>query len=251
MYYGKHQFYGVVYMIRVVVNGAMGKMGQETVAAVKAAPSCELVGQCDKDDDLASVIRTSNADVVVDFTHPAVVMKNVACILNENTHAVVGTTGLSDADFQTLTRLAKDKGKACLIMPNFAIGAVLMMQFAAQAAKYLNRAEIIELHHDKKADAPSGTAIKTAQWMREANPEINTESLDETELITGARGGLCEGIPTHSVRLPGYVASQEVILGGTGQRLSLRHDSISRDCFMPGVILCVEKAETFSVNTSI
>lgn len=233
-------------MIRVLVNGANGNMGQETVKAVRDAETLSLVATSDKDDNLLEIIKTHKPDVVIDFTHPTTVKKNVETILNAGCHAVVGTTGLSLADREALADTAKASDVACMIIPNFAIGAVLMMQFASQAAKYMKTAEIIEFHHNKKADAPSGTAIKTAQMMRASNVDLNAETLDEKELIMGARGGECEGIPTHSVRLPGFVASQEVILGSQGQRLSIRHDSISRDCFMSGVVLCVEHAASFS-----
>lgn len=246
MYYGKHKLTMENKMIRVLVNGANGNMGKETVKAIDEAETLSLVGTSDKDDDLAELIKRYKPTVVVDFTHPSTVKKNVEIILSAGCHAVVGTTGLSLDERAHLSALAKSVGVACMVIPNFAIGAVLMMQFATTAAKYMKTAEIIEYHHNKKADAPSGTAIKTAQMMRGSNGDLNAEELDEKELIVGARGGACEGIPTHSVRLPGFVASQEVILGSQGQRLSIRHDSISRDSFMSGVVLCVERAESFA-----
>lgn len=230
-------------MIQVVVNGANGKMGMETVKAVTDSKTTQLVAALDKEDDLTHCLQNNTVDVVIDFTHPSVAFSNVMSILQHGAHAVVGTTGFSDDDLQTIRKTAATHQKAALIMPNFAIGAVLMMKYAAEAAKYMPRAEIIEYHHDKKADAPSGTAIKTAQLIHAINPDINDVTLDEEELIDGARGGACQNIPIHSVRLPGYVASQEVILGGTGQTLRFRHDTISRDSFMPGVILCCEKAQ--------
>ena len=142
---------------------------------------------------------------------------------------------------EQLDEISKSNNVGVAICPNFAIGAILMMQLASKAAKYLPRAEIIEYHHDKKADAPSGTAIKTAQMIQKDNPNINNVTLNETELIKGSRGGTYEQIPIHSIRLPGYIASQEVILGGLGQTLKLRHDTISRESFMPGVVLAIKE----------
>ncbi|MFH1618165.1 MAG: 4-hydroxy-tetrahydrodipicolinate reductase [Candidatus Margulisiibacteriota bacterium] len=209
-------------MIRVIVNGAKGKMGQTTVAAVKAAEGLELVAECDLGDDLARLIKSKNAEVVVDFTQPDAAMKNAKIIITSGAHAVMGTTGLTEKDQQQIEKLCKENKVNCLIAPNFAIGAVLMMQFAREAAKHMHKAEIIELHHDKKLDKPSGTAIKTGLMMKESMGE-------------GAE------IPIHSVRLPGLVAHQEVIFGGVGQTLTIRHDSISRESFMPGVVLAIRK----------
>ncbi|NBV43289.1 4-hydroxy-tetrahydrodipicolinate reductase [bacterium] len=228
-------------MIKVVVNGARGKMGQETVRAVSVEQDLELVAAIDHGDDLALAIRTFRPDVVVDFTHPDSVMQNTLTILNEGANAIIGTTGLTEAQLSTIEATANAKSLAALVIPNFAIGAILMMKFAAEAAKYMPKVEIIEFHHDKKADAPSGTAIKTADMIHSVNHHINSNKLEETELIEGARGGRKHNIPIHSVRLPGYVASQEVILGGVGQTLVIRHDTISRESFMPGVILSVRK----------
>ncbi|MDI6731190.1 MAG: 4-hydroxy-tetrahydrodipicolinate reductase [Candidatus Margulisbacteria bacterium] len=203
--------------IKVLVNGANGKMGSETVKAVLNAADLDLVGRADIHDDLAALIRETKAEVVVDFTHPASVIKNIKTILSNKAHAVIGTTGIAPKDLIEIKKLCQKNKVNCLIAPNFAIGAVLMMKFAEEAAQYLPKAEIIELHHDGKVDKPSGTALKTAEMM----------------------GGK---IPIHSVRLPGLVAHQEVILGGVGQTLTIRHDSISRESFMPGVILAIRKA---------
>jgi 4-hydroxy-tetrahydrodipicolinate reductase len=233
-------------MMKVVVNGALGKMGQETVNAVHGEPDLELVASIDRDDDLAATIKTTRPDVVVDFTHPSCVKQNVITILSGGANAIIGTTGLSEADLMEIDAAAKANGLGALVIPNFAIGAVLLMTFAAEAAKYMPKVEIIEYHQDKKADAPSGTAIKTAEMIYSVNQHINSAKLDETELIPGARGGRKHNIPIHSVRLPGYVASQEVILGGVGQTLVIRHDTISRDSFMPGVILCIRKISQIS-----
>ncbi len=229
--------------LKILVNGALGRMGSESIKAIQNDPALRLVGETDHTDVLTDVISTTKPDVVVDFTHPAAVFQNVIAILNAGCHAVVGTTGLSEAQLNEIDRVAIENGKAALVCPNFAIGAVLMMRFSAIAAAHMPRAEIIEFHHDQKADAPSGTAIKTAEMIHEANAHINAgPEVDETILIEGARGGRKSNVPIHSVRLPGFVASQEVIFGGLGQTLTLRHDTISRESFMPGVVLAVKAA---------
>jgi 4-hydroxy-tetrahydrodipicolinate reductase len=228
-------------MIKVLVNGAHGKMGAEVVLAVSREEDMVLVGKIDRFDNLAERIQTLKPDVVVDFTHPDVVNDNVKIILSEGVRPVVGTTGLSAADLAAIEKLAKKKKLGAIVAPNFAIGAILMMKFAAEASKYMPRVEIVEYHHDNKADAPSGTAIKTAEMIAATNHHINQAKLVETEIIPGARGGKKAQIPIHSIRLPGYVAHQEVLFGGLGQTLSLRHDALSRESFMPGVILSIRK----------
>lgn len=233
-------------MINVVVNGAKGKMGAETVKAVMTHQKTDLIASLDKDDNLQETLQKESVDVVVDFTHPTVAFRNVITILESGANAVVGTTGLTEQNLESIKDVAKVNNKAALIIPNFAIGAILMMKYASEAARYLPRVEIIEYHHDKKADAPSGTALKTAQLIQETAGEINTVQLEEEELVSGARGGVYQNIPIHSVRLPGYIASQEVILGGVGQTLKFRHDTISRESFMPGVLLCCEKAASYA-----
>jgi len=202
--------------IKVLVNGAKGKMGSETVKAVQKEADLELVGQIDLGDDLAAAIKKDKVQVVVDFTQPDVAMKNVKTILGSGAHAVVGTTGLTDKNLEEIEKLCSVSKINCLVAPNFAIGAVLMMKFSAEAVKHMPNAEIIELHHDKKLDKPSGTAIKTAKLMG-------------------------KDVPIHSVRLPGLVAHQAVIFGGLGQTLTIRHDSLNRESFMPGVILAIRK----------
>ncbi len=204
--------------LRVLVNGAKGKMGSETVKAIGKEADLELVGQTDLGDDLAQAIKKNKAEVVVDFTQPDSVMKNVRTILGNGAHAVVGTTGLTDKNLEEIKKLCAENKLNCIAAPNFAIGAVLMMKFAKEAVKYMPKAEIIELHHDQKKDKPSGTAIKTAKLMG-------------------------KDVPIHSVRLPGLVAHQEVIFGGVGQTLTIRHDSISRESFMPGVVMAVCKVK--------
>ena len=227
-------------MTKIIVNGYKGKMGIEAVKAIESDPALELVGKTDIEDNLAEEIKKCNASIVVDLTHPKSIFKNVKTILNAHAHAVVGTTGLTESQLEECQNIAKKNKKACLICPNFAIGAILMMRFAKEAASFFDRCEIIEYHHDKKADAPSGTAIKTAQLITENNQSINSKMLTETELIKGSRGGAVNNIPIHSLRLPGVIANQEVILGTQGQTLTMKHDTISREAFMPGLILAIK-----------
>ena len=227
--------------IRVLVNGAKGRMGQEVVKAVTAAADLELVDQTDLGDDLIARIKASQAQAVVDFTTAAVAFENTRKILEAGVHPVVGTSGLLAEQVAELQQLAEDKGIGGLISPNFAIGAVLLMKYAQDAAKYLPDVEVIELHHNRKADAPSGTAVKTAQLIAEARKEIPKALVEEKELFEGARGSEVHGVRVHSLRLPGLVAHQEVIFGGTGETLTIRHDSIHRESFMPGVCLACRK----------
>ena len=227
--------------IRVLVNGAKGRMGQEVVKAVTAAADLELVDQTDLEDDLIARIKASQAQAVVDFTTAAVAFENTLKILEAGVHPVVGTSGLLAEQVAKLQQLAQDKGIGGLIAPNFAIGAVLLMKYAQDAAKYLPDVEVIELHHNRKADAPSGTAVKTAQLIAEARQEIPKALVEEKELFEGARGSEVHGVRVHSLRLPGLVAHQEVIFGGTGETLTIRHDSIHRESFMPGVCLACRK----------
>ena len=227
--------------IRVLVNGAKGRMGQEVVKAVTAASDLELVDQTDLGDDLIARIKASQAQAVVDFTTAAVAFENTRKILEAGVHPVVGTSGLLAEQVAELQQMAKDKDIGGLIAPNFAIGAVLLMKYVQDAAKYLPDVEVIELHHNRKADAPSGTAVKTAQLIAEARQEIPKALVEEKELFEGARGSEVHGVRVHSLRLPGLVAHQEVIFGGTGETLTIRHDSIHRESFMPGVCLACRK----------
>jgi 4-hydroxy-tetrahydrodipicolinate reductase len=227
--------------IRVLVNGAKGRMGQEVVKAVMAATDLELVDQTDLGDDLIARIQASKAQTVVDFTTAAVAFANTLKILKAGVHPVVGTSGLLAEQVEELQQMAKDKNVGGLIAPNFAIGAVLLMKYAQDAAKYLPDVEVIELHHNRKADAPSGTAVKTAQLLAAARQKIPVALVEEKELFEGARGSEVHGIRVHSVRLPGLIAHQEVIFGGTGETLTIRHDSIHRESFMPGVCLACQK----------
>ena len=227
--------------IRVLVNGAKGRMGQEVVKAVTAASDLELVDQTDLGDDLIARIKASQTQAVVDFTTAAVAFENTRKILEAGVHPVIGTSGLLAEQVAELQQLAEDMGIGGLIAPNFAIGAVLLMKYAQDAAKYLPDVEVIELHHNRKADAPSGTAVKTAQLIAEARQEIPKALVEEKELFEGARGSEVHGVRVHSLRLPGLVAHQEVIFGGTGETLTIRHDSIHRESFMPGVCLACRK----------
>lgn len=233
-------------MIKVAVCGALGKMGQEVVQAVTNCPETELVAKIDIASSemyhsIEDADRVENIDVLIDFTQPKSIFKNAEYCLNNGIKIVIGTTGLKDDEIEYLKKLSEEKNTGCLIAPNFSTGAVLMMMFAKQAAKYFDNAEIIELHHNQKKDAPSGTAIKTAQMMAEVNDDFTKNNCPETETIEGARGGNSySNIHIHSVRMPGYIASQEVIFGSSGQIMTIRHDSMDRKCYMQGVLLAVK-----------
>jgi 4-hydroxy-tetrahydrodipicolinate reductase len=228
-------------MIKVGVLGARGRMGAEVVAAVEAAVDCQLVTALDLGDSLDQLI-SSGAQVVVDFTTPDSVMANLEFLIAHKIHAVVGTTGFDDARIAKLKALSSAHPEVgILIAPNFAIGAVLMMEFAAKAAKYFESAEIIELHHPDKVDAPSGTASRTAGIISAARKEASLPAMPDatSTSLDGARGALVGDVPVHSVRLRGLIAHQEVLFGGAGETLSIRHDSLDRAGFMPGVLLGV------------
>jgi 4-hydroxy-tetrahydrodipicolinate reductase len=229
--------------MKVAVLGAKGRMGTEAVDAISDATDLQLVAQLDLGDSLEELIK-SGAQVVVDFTHPDSVMKNLEFAITNGIHVVVGTTGFDDAKLTKLKDLLAANPKVgALIAPNFALGAVLMMQFAEMAAKYFESVEIIELHHANKVDAPSGTAVRTAELITNARKKNNKAAMpDATKTsIPGARGATVGDVPIHSVRSHGYVAHQEVIFGDPGETLSIRHDSINRAGFMPGVLLGVRE----------
>lgn len=238
-------------MIRVAVQGACGKMGREVVKAVSSAQDMELVGACDvipADDigvaveaDFESMLNHSKPGIVVDFAKPFV-MANARGAIERGIAPIIGTTGLTDEELAELTKLSESKGVCAMVIPNFAIGAVLMMRFAAEAAKYMPNVEIIELHHDKKIDAPSGTAIKTAAMIDESRRAAGVKADEPAGGDDPARGEKIDGINIHSVRLPGLVAHQEVLFGGPGQMLTIRHDSIDRISFMPGVLMAIRYA---------
>lgn len=254
--------------IPVIVNGATGKMGREAVKAIAQADDMQLVGAisrrpelqgedvgeiagcgplevpllADMEATLASATQDKIQGVVVDFTHPDVVYENVRAAIAYGVRPVVGTTGLSAEQIDELAQFADKASTGCLIIPNFSIGVVLMQQAALQASQYFDHVEIIELHHNQKADAPSGTAIKTAQMLAELGKTYNPAEVEETEKLAGARGSLAEeNIRIHSVRLPGLLAHQEILFGAPGQLYSLRHDTSDRTCYMPGVLLSIRK----------
>ena len=227
--------------MRVAVLGAKGKVGATMVKAVQDAADLELSAQVDAGDPL-SMLTDTGTEVVIDFTHPDVVMDNLNFLIENGIHAVVGTTGFTDERLtQILIWLSARPDVAVLIAPNFAIGAVLTMHFAKQAARHFESVEVIELHHPHKADAPSGTAARTAKLIAEArkglppNPDATSTGLD------GARGADVDGIPVHSIRLSGLIAHQEVLFGTEGETLTIRHDSLDRTSFVPGVLLGVRK----------
>lgn len=238
-------------MIKVLVNGALGRMGRTVVAAVNADSELKAVGAVDifegeidglkVETDLDAALKKYSPDVMVDFTRPNVVFDNIMTALANKVSPVVGTTGLSDEAKEKIRELAEKNQTPAFIAPNFALGAVLMMLTAQKIAKYMPDVEIIELHHDKKLDAPSGTAELTAKMIAEVRPPHKQGHPDEVERLDRVRGADFDGIRIHSVRLPGYVAHQEVIFGGLGQTLTIRHDSTGRDSFMPGVVLACKK----------
>lgn len=247
--------------IRVAIAGANGRMGREAVKMVLNDEQFTFVRGIDHTlhgDDVGEVIGIgsigvtfSNAieetlvgdepDVLVDLTRPEATYRHARLAIEYGVRPVVGTTGWTNEDLLQLDKLAKEQKIGAVIAPNFAIGAVLMMQFAREAAKYLPHVEIFEMHHDQKRDAPSGTAVKTAEFITETRQELKQGHPEEIEQWQGARGAYKDGFRIHSVRLPGLVAHQEVLFGGPGQTLSIRHDSINRESFMPGLRLAIEK----------
>ncbi|MGI8501885.1 MAG: 4-hydroxy-tetrahydrodipicolinate reductase [Hassallia sp.] len=255
--------------IPVVVIGAAGKMGREVVKAIASAPDMTLVGAIDntpehQDKDagelaglseplevpitnqlesmLAFAAQEKQPPVMIDFTHPDSVYDNIRSAIAYGIRPVVGTTGLSPQQIQNIADFAEKASTGCLIIPNFSIGMVLLQQAAVTASQYFDHVEIIELHHNQKADAPSGTAIQTAQMLGEMGKIFNPAVVEETENLKGARGSLADdGIRIHSVRLPGLIAHQEVIFGAAGQIYTLRHDTSDRACYMPGVLLAIRK----------
>jgi 4-hydroxy-tetrahydrodipicolinate reductase len=227
--------------MKVAVLGAKGRMGAETVAAIESASDLTLSSALDLGDSLDQLIKTGT-EVVIDFTHPDSVMKNLEFAINNGIHVVVGTTGFDDKKLSELKNLlSKNPKVGALIAPNFGLGAVLMMQFSKKAAQYFESVEIIELHHANKVDAPSGTAIRTAELITDARKQSKKGAMPDASktIIPGARGAKVGDVPIHSVRSHGYVAHQEVIFGDAGETLSIRHDSINRAGFMPGVLIGV------------
>ncbi len=253
-------------LIPVVVNGAAGKMGREVVKAIATAPDMQLLGAVDRQhlgedvgliagcgelevpilEDLQSVLVMATQEkiqgVMVDFTHPDAVYENVRAAIAYGVRPVVGTTGLTPEQIEDLAAFAAKASTGALVIPNFSLGMVLLQQAAIHASRYFDHVEIIELHHNQKADAPSGTAVKTAEMLAELGKTYNPAAVTEQELLPGARGGLAaENIRIHSVRLPGLIAHQEVIFGAPGQIYTLRHDTSDRASFMPGVLLAIRQ----------
>ena len=231
-------------MVNIAVCGANGKMGQEVIKAVNSADDMTLVAKIDINNGEFATIKDAkdsvNIDILIDFTQPKSIYENALYCLNNGINIVVGTTGLNDEQINELKKLSDTNKLGCLIAPNFSTGAVLMMKFAQLAAKYFDNAEIIELHHNQKKDAPSGTAVKTAQMMAEVNENFTSGNCEEVETISAARGANSyNNIHIHSVRMPGFMASQEVVFGANGQTLRIRHDSTNRECYMNGVLLAV------------
>lgn len=240
-------------------------MGREVVKAVAKAPDLELVGAVDTrrtgEDagevagagrlgvpvrgDLEEALGNLRPQVMVDFTHPEGLLSRISAALRHGVRPVIGTTGLSPSEIDQVAALTAEKGLSCIIAPNFAIGALVLMRCAGLAARYFAQAEIVELHHPGKVDAPSGTALKTADVIAEARAKAAVTPLNtpgaESERVAGVRGGECSGVRVHSVRLPGLVAHQEVLFGNAGELLTLRHDSLSRESFMPGVLLAIRE----------
>ena len=251
--------WGRIGVIKVIVTGALGRMGRAMIAGLVNEPEIDIAGGVSPraaeayldlpgggglipiEKDLATLIQRVRPDVLLDFTHPGAAMGNVRIAMAHKVATVVGTSGIKPEDLEEIERLTAESGVGVVVAPNFAIGANLMLHFARVAAKFMGAAEIIELHHDGKVDAPSGTAVATARAMVEARGDAFADPPTTTMLLDGARGGVTGGIHVHSVRLPGLVAHQEVIFGGPGQILTLRHDSISRDSFVPGVVLAVKE----------
>lgn len=249
-------------MIKVAIAGPRGRMGQEAVHTIMKQENMELVAVLDHREiarnlsdydqfpdtydvvtytDLTKLFLEKEPHVLIDLTTPEAVYTHTKLALEHGVRPVIGTTGFTDEQLQQLQQYATTNKLGAIIAPNFAVGAVLMMKFAAMAAQYMPDVEIIELHHDQKLDAPSGTAVKTAQLIQENRPSHKQGHPDEKETIPGARGADFDGMRIHSVRLPGLVAHQEVLFGGEGQLLTIRHDSYNRASFMSGVKLCVEK----------
>lgn len=242
-------------MLKILVNGALGKMGQEVIKKIKSENDLQLAGAVDIKNgsvlgenvttDLLQEIKNTQPDVLVDFTRPDVVMSTLRKVLPLGVACVVGTTGFSKNDLDEVDKLAKENKTSILVAPNFALGAVVMMKLACEAAKYFPNVEIIEKHHDNKLDAPSGTAVLTAQKIAEVREKMQQGHPNEKENLAGCRGGDFEGMKIHSVRLPGYVASQEIIFGSQGETLHISSEPINRECYMPGVVLACRKIKNY------
>ena len=250
-------------LIKVVVHGALGRMGQEVLSAVRGDPQLEVVGATEKSvkqeylplpdtstlipysSNLEYVLNRTHPDVLVDFTTAKATMSAIHIAVKYRTNLVIGTTGLSLDDLALIDKLSRDNGVGAVVAPNFALGAMMMIHMAKLGAKFFDYAEIIEMHHEKKLDAPSGTALSTARAMVESRGKPFIYPSQQKEAASGSRGSEHDGIAIHSVRMPGLLAHQEVILGGPGQTLSIRHDTINRECYMPGVLLAIKGVGKF------
>lgn len=227
--------------IRVLVNGASGKMGQAIVKTLSNHPDFIVVAQTGRQHNLATEIKQSQAQVVVDVTHSDVALTNLTTIIDAGAHPVMGTSGLLKEQIEKIQARAAELKLGGIIAPNFSLGAVLMMKCAEQIAKYFPSVEIIEMHHDGKLDSPSGTAVRTAEMLAAARQHIPVLPNHTRETVPGARGANYQAIPIHSIRLPGLIAHQQVLFGGLGETLTIRHDSIDRESFMAGVVLACQK----------
>lgn len=239
-------------VVKVAVFGAAGRMGQAVCRAVLDAPGLDLVAQIDADDDPQRAVE-AGAEVAVDFTHPGVSVQNIEFCVRNGINVVVGTSGFDETRQDQVRGLLHGTDVRVLVAPNFSIGAVLMMRFAATAAPFFESVEIVELHHPDKVDAPSGTATRTAELVAEARSAAGSAPMpDATKTgLDGARGAVVESIPVHSVRLRGLVAHQEVLLGSVGETLTIRHDSLDRASFMPGVVLACKKTGTLPAGLTV
>ena len=245
--------------IKIVINGALGKMGRQVIKAVLSKPELDIVGAVEEkvtqqylplletselipfSSDLNSLLESHKTDVVVDFTNATAAMAAARIATKRKVNMVIGTTGLSEENLREIGQLCQANNVGVMVAPNFSLGAVLLMHLSKIAAKFFDYAEIVEMHHAKKIDAPSGTAIATAKAMLEARGKPFIYPKTEKEAISNTRGGQIEGIAIHSLRLPGFMAGQEVILGGLGETLSLRSETISRESYMPGVCLAIKE----------
>ncbi len=253
--------------IRVIVSGAAGRMGRAAVRAIAASEDLALAGAVGRnravgedagltagvsaldlriDGDFEALLERVRPDVLVEFAPGRAAVAHARAAIPRGVRPVIGATGLTPQEVQDLTGLCEARQVGAVIAPNFALGAVLMMQFARQAARHFPHVEVIELHHDRKRDAPSGTAAKTAQMIADARGEAPAPKVQEEETAAGARGGTVAGVRVHSVRLPGLVAHQEVIFGGSGQALTIRHDSFNEESFMPGLLLAIRRVTALS-----
>lgn len=238
--------------IRILVNGAFGRMGLMTVKTINEHPEFELVGQTGREYDLKKSIQDSHADVVIDFTNPTCVFNNAKTIIETGARPVIGTSGLKADEIKKLQKMATEAKVGGIIAPNFSLGAVLMMKHAKDIARYMPQVEIIEMHHTNKMDSPSGTSIRSAEILAEIissqknAAKTPTKNAEKIATIPGARGADVNGVAIHSVRLPGFLAQQKIIFGNSGETLTISHNSIDRESFMPGVCLACEKAMTLT-----